>query len=160
MTFPTIETDQMQDNAWTNGERKHYVIDQAITPDYAAYRADCVTTAAALPDNSVHFSIWSPPFLGMYQFSDAIEDMSNVTDDTQLLTAMDFLIVELARVMMPCRLVAIHCMNVPATYEHDGYIGIKDFRGDLIRAFQKHGFIYHSEVCIWKDPLVAATRTH
>jgi hypothetical protein len=96
----------------------------------------------------------------MYQFSDAIEDMSNVTDDTQLLTAMGFLIAELARVMMPCRLVAIHCMNVPATYEHDGYIGIKDFRGDLIRAFQKHGFIYHSEVMIWKDVLVAATRTH
>jgi hypothetical protein len=96
----------------------------------------------------------------MYQFSDAIEDMSNVTDDTQLLTALDFLIAELARCMMPSRIVAFHCMNVPATFEHDGYIGIKDFRGDLIRAFQKHGFIYHSEVLIWKDPLVAATRTH
>jgi len=96
----------------------------------------------------------------MYQFSDAVEDFSNVTDDTQLMTAMGFLISELARTMMAGRLVAIHCMNVPATIEHDGYIGIKDFRGDLIRAFQRHGFIYHSEVVIWKDPLVAATRTH
>jgi hypothetical protein len=83
-----------------------------------------------------------------------------VRDYGEFFTGFDYTVAGLARVLMPGRLASFHCMNIPATLEHDGYIGIKDFRGDLIRAFQKHGFRFHSEVVIWKDPLVAATRTH
>ncbi len=86
--------------------------------------------------------------------------MSNVREDGEFFTGMAFMLQELYRVMMPGRLVSFHCMNLPRSKERDGVIGIKDFRGDLIRAFEAHGFIYHSEVVIWKDPLIAATRTH
>jgi hypothetical protein len=85
--------------------------------------------------------------------------MGNCKDGSEFALHFSFLVPELYRVIMPGRLVSFHCMNLPATLGHDGYMGMKDFRGDLIRAFQKEGFIYHSEVCIWKDPLIQATRT-
>jgi hypothetical protein len=127
---------------------------------FAMYQGDCVEVLTGIPADSLHFSIFSPPFGSLYSYTDAVQDMSNVRTDAEFFAGMDFMVAQLARVLMPGRLVSFHCMNLPATLERDGYIGIKDFRGDLIRAFQKHGFIYHSEVVIWKDPLVAATRTH
>jgi DNA modification methylase len=136
------------------------VINQVITDDYAIYHADCVDVLRGLPDDSVHMSISSPPFGSLYSYTDAQQDMSNVQTHEEFLAGLDFLIVELARVMMPGRLVSFHCMNLPKSIERDGYIGIRDFRGDLIRAYEKRGFIFHSEVVIWKDPLIAATRTH
>lgn len=136
------------------------IIDQTITPHYSMYHGDCNKVIEGLPESSVHFSVFSPPFGSLYSYTDALEDMSNVRTDAEFFAGMDFLIQGLARLMMAGRLVAFHCMNLPATLERDGYIGIKDFRGDLIRAFQARGFIYHSEVVIWKDPLIAATRTH
>jgi DNA modification methylase len=136
------------------------VIDQQVTAEYAIYHGDCVLVLRGIPDDSVHVSISSPPFSSLYSYTDAIQDLSNVRTDAEFFAGLEFMIQELARVMMPGRIVAFHCMNLPSTIERDGFIGIRDFRGDLIRLYQKHGFIYHSEVVIWKDPLVAATRTH
>lgn len=136
------------------------VIEQTIEDQYAVYQADCVEVLRGIPTESIHFSVFSPPFGSLYSYTDAVEDMSNVQTDAEFFDGMRFVIEGLWKVLMPGRLVSFHCMNLPATIERDGYIGIRDFRGDLIRAFQRVGFIYHSEVLIWKDPLIAATRTH
>lgn len=136
------------------------VIDQCVTERYALYQGDCCEVIKGLPSDSVHFSISSPPFGSLYSYTDALQDMSNVRTDGEFFDGMAFLVEELARVMMPGRIVAFHCMNLPSTKERDGFIGIRDFRGDLIRLYQRFGFIFHSEVMIWKDPLIAATRTH
>jgi len=136
------------------------VIEQDITDDHALYRGDCCEVMKGIPTDSVHMSVFSPPFGSLYSYTDAVADMSNVRTDQEFFAGMDFMVGELFRVMMPGRIVAFHCMNLPSTKERDGFIGVKDFRGDLIRQFQAHGFIYHSEVVIWKDPLIASTRTH
>jgi len=136
------------------------IIEQTENDDFAVYQGDCIRVIEGLPASCVHYSIFSPPFASLYSYTDALEDHSNVRDYAEFFIGFDFTVQKLAHVLIPGRLVSFHCMNLPATLERDGYIGIKDFRGDLIRAFQKHGFIYHSEVVIWKDPLIAATRTH
>lgn len=135
------------------------VIDQVITDKYAIYNADCVEVVSNLPDGSVDFSIYSPPFASLYTYSNSDRDMGNVKDDKEFFEHFDFLSEQLYRVIAPGRLMAVHCMNLPTTISRDGYIGMKDFRGDLIRQFQTHGFIYHSEICIWKDPVIAMQRT-
>lgn len=136
------------------------IIDQTVTERYAIYHGDCVKVAAGIPENSIHFSISSWPFCSLYSYTDALEDMSNIRTSKEFFEGIDFMLSELARIIMTGRLVATHCMNLPLTIEHDGVIGIYDFRGDIIRAYEKHGFVFHSEVVIWKDPLIAATRTH
>lgn len=135
------------------------VIEQKITDKYAIYHADTVEVAQSLPDNSVHHSIFSPPFETLYTYSNSDRDMGNAKSSAEFWDHYRFLIAEQYRVMMPGRLVAIHCMNLPTSKQNDGFIGIRDFRGEIIRAYQEAGFIYHSEVCIWKDPVVAMQRT-
>ena len=135
------------------------IIDQSITDDYAIYHADTVDVAETLPDDSIHMSLFSPPFETLYTYSNSDRDMGNSSGSDQFWTHYRFLIAEQYRVMMPGRLMAIHCMNLPASKTRDGFIGIRDFRGEIIRAYQQAGFIYHSEVCIWKDPVVAMQRT-
>lgn len=135
------------------------VINQVIKDGYAAYHADTVEVAAGLPDNSVHFSVFSPPFESLYTYSNSDRDMGNSKDSGQFWKQYLYLIKEQFRVMKPGRLIAIHCMNLPTSKQNDGFIGIRDFRGELIRAYQNEGFIFHSEVCIWKDPVVAMQRT-
>lgn len=135
------------------------VINQESGKNFTAYNADCVDVVSSLPDNSIGMSVFSPPFASLYTYSDSTHDMGNVKDDVEFFEQFDYLVRELYRIVKPGRIVAFHCMNLPTTKERDGYIGMKDFRGYLIRAFQKHGFIFHSETCIWKDPLIAATRT-
>ena len=135
------------------------VINQTAGKNFTAYNADCVDVVSALPDNSIGMSVFSPPFASLYTYSDSSHDMGNVKDDAEFFEQFDYLVAQLYRVTKDGRIVAFHCMNLPTTKERDGFIGMKDFRGDLIRAFQKHGFIFHSETCIWKDPLIAATRT-
>jgi DNA modification methylase len=135
------------------------VINQEITDKFALYHADCVDTARAIPDNSIDFSVYSPPFESLYVFSNSERDMGNNASSEDFWAHYNFLIAEHFRIMKPGRLIAIHCMNLPTSKVRDGYIGIKDFRGEIIRAHQKAGFIYHSEVCIWKDPVVAMQRT-
>jgi DNA modification methylase len=135
------------------------VIDQIIKPRYALYNGDCVTVMRDMPDGKIDFSIFSPPFADLYSYSDSNEDMGNSKNYDQFFLHFGFAVIELARVMKPGRIVAVHCIDIPAMKERDGYIGLKDFPGDIIRLFQKHGFVYHSRHCIWKDPLVEATRT-
>ena len=135
------------------------VIDQDITEKYAIYNADTVEVAKSLKSDSVGFSVFSPPFASLYTYSNSDRDMGNVKSDDEFWQHYRYLISEQFRVMQPGRNTAIHCMNLPTSKQNDGFIGIKDFRGDLIRAYQEAGFIYHSEVCIWKDPVVAMQRT-
>ena len=105
------------------------------------------------------YSIFSPPFASLYTYSNSPRDMGNVKDDAQFFKHFGYLVDELARVMQPGRDVSFHCMLLPTSKTMDGFIGLRDFRGDLIRAFQQRGFIYHSEVVIWKDPVTAMQRT-
>jgi len=135
------------------------VKDYAQGRNYIAYNADCVEVARELEADSVGFIVYSPPFSSLYTYSNDERDMGNAKDDAEFFKHFSFLIDEMYRVLQPGRLMAVHCMNLPTSKQNDGFIGIKDFRGDLIRAFQGAGFIYHSEVCIWKDPVVAMQRT-
>lgn len=134
-------------------------IDQVVGENYTAINGDCVEAIRGLPDHSIGYSIFSPPFASLYTYSNSPRDMGNVRDDAEFFAHFDYLVAELRRVMKPGRDVSFHCMLLPASKERDGYIGLKDFRGDLIRAFQRHGFIHHSEVVIWKDPVTAMQRT-
>lgn len=122
-------------------------------------QGDCVEVLKSFADESVHFSIFSPPFSSLYVYSDSERDMGNCLSDAQFYEHMGFLSGELLRVLKPGRNISFHCMNLPTTKERDGFIGIRDFRGDLIRIFQRAGFIYHSEVTIWKNPVTAMQRT-
>lgn len=126
---------------------------------WAMHLGDCVEVTAKLPSNSVHYSIFSPPFASLYTYSALPNDMGNCRTHAEFYEHFSYLTKELHRVMMPGRCLSFHCMNLPISKERDGYIGIADFRGDLIRMFQLAGFIYHSEVCIWKDPVTAMQRT-
>jgi len=134
-------------------------ISQVDRPDSTLFNGDCVEVIAGLPDNSVDYSIFSPPFSSLYTYSNSPRDMGNSRTDAEFFEHFDHLVGELARVIKPGHNVSFHCMQLPTSKERDGYIGLKDFRGDLIKAFQKHGFIYASEVCIWKDPVTAMQRT-
>lgn len=134
-------------------------IEQTITDRYAAYHGDCVEVLRGLPDASIGYSIFSPPFASLYTYSNSPRDMGNVRNDAEFFEHFEYLIAELRRVMMPGRDVSFHCMLMPSSLTRDGVIGLKDFRGDLIRAFQRHGFVFHSEVVIWKDPVTAMQRT-
>lgn len=123
------------------------------------YNGDCVAVVSSMPDESVGFSVFSPPFSSLYVYSDSENDMGNCESDDEFFEHFGFLVRELFRVLQTGRCISVHCMNLPSTMQHNGYIGIRDFRGDVIRCFQRHGFVYHSEVCIWKDPVTAMQRT-
>lgn len=135
------------------------VLDQAQGQDWILYHGDSVEVVQGIPDNSVHFSVFSPPFASLYTYSNSDRDMGNCKGDQDFADHFQYLISQLYRVLMPGRLIAFHCMNLPTSKARDGYIGIKDFRGQLIRSFEAEGFIYHSEVTIWKDPVMAMQRT-
>lgn len=135
------------------------VKDFAQGKNFIAYNADCIEVARELDDGSVGFIVYSPPFSSLYTYSNDERDMGNCSNDDEFFRHFGFLIKEMYRTLAPGRLMAVHCMNLPSSKGREGFIGIKDFRGDLIRAFQSEGFIYHSEVCIWKDPVVAMQRT-
>ena len=132
---------------------------QVVTDKYAIYQGDSCEIVKGIPDNSIGLSIYSPPFAELYSYSNSERDMGNSKNYDEFFTHFEFLIKELFRITKPGRVVAFHCVDIPAMKERDGYIGLKDFPGDLLRAFQKEGFIYHSKHVIWKDPLIEATRT-
>lgn len=135
------------------------VLEQDVTEKWSIYHGDCVEVIKGLPDKSIDYSIFSPPFSSLYTYSNSPRDMGNCRNDDEFFEQFGYLTDQLARVMKPGHNVSFHCMLLPTSKERDGYIGLKDFRGDLIRAFQKAGFIYASEVCIWKDPVTAMQRT-
>lgn len=135
------------------------ILNQKIDDRYAMYNGDCVEVLKGITDNSIHYSIFSPPFASLYIYSNSDRDMGNSASDNEFYEHFKFLISELYRVTMPGRLLSFHCMDLPMMKSRDGVIGLKDFPGELIRMFTEAGFIYHSKVTIWKDPLVEATRT-
>ena len=112
-----------------------------------------------VPDESVGFSIFSPPFAELYTYSDQLEDMGNSRDYREFFTAFNFLVKELYRVMWSGRNVAVHCMDLPIQKGKEGYIGLRDFSGMILQAFTDAGFIYHSRITIWKNPVTEMQRT-
>ena len=140
-------------------EKADYVRDVNRGNGWTLHLADCVEVAAEIPENSLHYTIYSPPFASLYTYSNSDRDMGNCKDDVAFMEHYRFLVRELYRATMPGRLVSFHCMNLPTSKQMHGYIGIRDFRGELIRLHEAEGFIFHSEVCIWKDPVTAMQRT-
>lgn len=135
------------------------VIDQEHGNNWTMFNGDCCEVLQGLPDASVGFSVFSPPFASLYTYSNSDRDMGNSASYEQFFNHYSFLSGELFRVLKPGRLIAVHCMLLPTSKQHHGYIGLQDFRGDLIRCHQKSGFIFHSEIVIWKDPVTAMQRT-
>ena len=135
------------------------VLDQAIGDRFALYHGDCTDVLRGLLDDSAHYSIFSPPFASLYTYSASARDLGNCRDSAEFFAHFRYVIPELYRVLKPGRLLSMHCMLLPTTKTRDGFIGLQDFRGDLIRAFQETGFHFHSEVVIWKDPVTAMQRT-
>lgn len=123
------------------------------------YRGDCCQLIKDLPDESIHYTIFSPPFSSLYVYSSEIADLGNSSSHEEFFEHFSFLIEELFRTTKPGRLCSVHCMNLPTSKTKDGYIGIRDFRGEIIRHFTELGWIFHSEVLIWKDPVTAMQRT-
>lgn len=135
------------------------VIDQNVNKYYSMYHGDSCEVLKGIPDNSIHYSIFSPPFSSLYTYSNSTRDMGNSKSDKEFYSHFRFMVDELYRVTMEGRLLSFHCANIPLMKERDGVIGLKDFRGELIRIFTEAGFVYHSEVCIWKNPVTEMQRT-
>lgn len=135
------------------------VLNQTEGKNYVAYHGDCVDVLRGLHDDSIHYSVFSPPFASLYTYSASPRDMGNCKDDDEFFEHFKYLIPELYRVTKPGRLLSFHCMLMPTSKARDGFIGLRDFRGELIRAFVECGWIFHSEVVIWKDPVTAMQRT-
>lgn len=132
---------------------------QIIERNFSLYNGDCVEIIKHIPSDSIHYSVFSPPFASLYTYSASEQDMGNCKSMNEFIEHFNFLVPELFRVTMPGRLLSFHCMNLPTSKERDGVIGIRDFRGELIKSFVGAGWIYHSEVTIWKDPVTAMQRT-
>jgi len=137
----TYRRDTMTGNGWT------------------AHLGDCVDVMRGMDDNSIDYSIFSPPFKDLYTYSNSHRDLGNVANDGEFYEQFSFAVREMYRVLKPGRLISFHCMTMPSSKTRDGFIGAQDFRGKLIRLFESCGFYFHSEVTIWKDPVVAMQRT-
>lgn len=135
------------------------VLHQSSGNGWQLYNADCIDVCSALPDASIDFSVFSPPFASLYTYSNSDRDLGNCRSVEEFSEHFGHLMPSLFRVMRPGRLMAMHCMLLPTSKTRDGYIGLRDFRGDLIRCAQRAGFVFHSEVTIWKDPVTAMQRT-
>lgn len=127
---------------------------------YHIYNGDCVEVASQLEANSIHLSVYSPPFAGLYIYSDSERDMGNCKTDQEFLDHYKFLAKELHRITIPGRLCVIHCKDLPAYHHRDGYAGLKDFPGDIIKVHESVGWSFHSRVTIWKCPVVERERTN
>lgn len=136
-----------------------YMAETITGKNWTMIHGDCVEEVRDIPDESVGLSVFSPPFASLYTYSDSDRDMGNNADYDGFERNFRFLVKELFRITMPGRNVCVHCMNLPLSKQSFGEISIRDFRGDIIRWFAAEGFLFHSEVCIWKDPVVAMQRT-
>jgi DNA modification methylase len=133
------------------------VIDQWVTDRFAVYNADCIEVMQGLPDESMHLSVYSPPFGGLYHYSSSERDLSNARDYDQFFTHYDYVVDQIARVTMPGRMTAVHCMDVPTGNSgKDAYI---DFPGDIIRQHARFGFDFIARYAVWKEPLGVRNRT-
>jgi DNA modification methylase len=134
------------------------VLDQKITDRYAAYNGDCIEVMAELPDASIHLSVYSPPFAGLYQYSSSERDLSNARDYDEFMAHYGYVIDEVRRVTMPGRMTAVHCMDVPRSNTGKGD-SLMDFPGDIVRLHEQHGFRYVARYHVWKEPLTVRNRT-
>lgn len=134
-------------------------LDSSFGQAFAAYNGDCVSVASQLMPETIGFSIYSPPFQNIFVYSDSEADMGNCASDEEFNTHYQFLIKQIYRLTKPGRLTAVHCSDLPSSKWKDGVIGLKDFPGDIVRAHQAEGWIFHSRVCVWRDPVVEMTRT-
>ena len=135
------------------------VLDQVTENKYALYNGDSCEVVKAIPDNSIHYTIFSPPFASLYTYSNSDRDMGNSNGDDEFYNHFIYLAKELYRITMPGRLLSFHCMDLPLMKERDGVIGLKDFPSIIRQIFEDCGFIYHSKVTIWKNPVTEMQRT-
>lgn len=135
------------------------VLNQEVNDKYAIYNADTVEMIRNVPDNGIHYTLFSPPFASLYTYSNSDRDMGNCKGDDEFMNHFKFLAKELYRVTMPGRLLSFHCMDLPLMKSRDGVIGLKDFPAILRQVFEDCGFIYHSKVTIWKNPVTEMQRT-
>ena len=142
-----------------NKKQEVHKIEKVEGKDWLMYMGDSCEVIKQIPKESIGYTIFSPPFAELYTYSDSVRDMGNSKNYDEFFIHFGYLIKELERVTMPGRLLSVHCIDIPAMKEKDGFIGIKNFSGDIVTAFQNAGFIYHSRHTIWKDPLIEATRT-
>ena len=135
------------------------VLDQVTENKYAVYNGDSCEVVKEIPDNSIHYTIFSPPFASLYTYSNSDRDMGNSKGDDEFYNHFIYLAKELYRITMPGRLLSFHCMDLPLMKERDGVIGLKDFPSIIRQIFEDCGFIYHSKVTIWKNPVTEMQRT-
>ena len=140
-------------------ETAEYKQDKQMGMDWTMHLGDCVDVTKTLADNSIDYTIFSPPFADLYVYSNSDRDMGNCKDAKEFELHFKFLVPELLRVTKPGRLLTFHCMDLPISKSREGFIGLRDFPGDLTRMFVDAGWIYHSKVAVWKDPVVAMQRT-
>jgi len=136
------------------------VINQDSGNGWTIYNGDCVEVTQGIPDNSLGFSVYSPPFAGLYIYSDSERDMGNCSSDDEFFDHYEFLMREIYRATIPGRLTAIHCKDLPAYFHSDGYAGLKDFPGEVIRRHERCGWKFHSRITIWKCPVTERERTN
>jgi len=145
------------------GKRSESVYRREVATDeggtWTMHLGDCVEVVSEMESESIDYSVFSPPFADLYVYSDSTRDMGNSSSFDEFFDHFGFLVPELLRVTKAGRNVSFHCMNLPVQKQREGFIGLRDFRGELIRLFIEQGWIYHSEVCIWKDPVTAMQRT-
>lgn len=133
------------------------VIDQEVTDRYAIYHGDCLEVMPTIPDGSIHLSVYSPPFGGLYHYSSSDRDLSNSRSYEEFFEHYGFVVADLARMTMPGRMTGVHCMDVPSG--NTGCDHMVDFPGDIIRLHEQHGFRYMARYCVWKEPLGVRNRT-
>lgn len=136
-----------------------HVLDQHKGENFVVYNGDSCEVMAGLPDESIGYSIFSPPFIDLYVYSDSERDLGNCTDKQDFYDQLKIILNNLYRITKPGRLASLHCMDLPTSKWKDGFIGLSDFPGELTSTMQEIGWIYHSKVTIWKDPVVAMQRT-
>lgn len=131
--------------------------EHVITPRYALYHGDCCAIMPSLPDGSVHLSVYSPPFGGLYHYSSSERDLSNSRNYEEFFEHYEYVVKDIARITMPGRLTGVHCMDVPTS--NTGLDTLRDFPGDIIRLHERNGFGYVARYCVWKEPLAVRNRT-
>ena len=143
----------------TTRENSPYLTDCEYGEKWKLYLGDCVEISNNIEPETIDYTIFSPPFASLYTYSNSDRDMGNSADDDQFFNHFQYLVERLFKITSPGRLLSFHCMNLPTSKQNHGYIGLRDFRGEMIKLFTDKGWIYHSEVCIWKDPVIAMQRT-
>lgn len=154
-----MQTEMHRNIRGTQREVSDYQTNTVAGSGWTSVLGDCVEQVSKLETGSIDYSIFSPPFASLYTYSNSERDMGNSKDYDEFERHFRFLVPELYRVAKSGRLLSFHCMNLPISKEREGFIGIRDFRGELIRMFVEFGWIYHSEIVIWKDPVTAMQRT-